>query len=52
MDAALRYSPPAGLCDSCANVRIVVSGKGSRFYLCQLSAVDPQDMYLCGAVAI
>jgi hypothetical protein len=41
MDIPARYTPPAGLCDSCANVRIVVSGKGSRFYLCQLSAVDP-----------
>ncbi|MDB4950984.1 MAG: hypothetical protein JWM27_3633 [Gemmatimonadetes bacterium] len=36
-----RYTPPVGLCESCANVRVVVSGKGSRFYMCRLSAVDP-----------
>lgn len=32
--------PPAGLCESCANVRIVETRKGSRFYLCMLSEVD------------
>jgi hypothetical protein len=31
-----------GLCGVCVNVRIVESGKGSRFYLCKLSAVDPR----------
>lgn len=30
-----------GLCESCAHARIVVSGKGSTFYLCELAAVDP-----------
>jgi hypothetical protein len=34
--------PPAGLCESCANVRIVETRKGSRFYLCTLSEVDPR----------
>lgn len=33
---------PAGLCASCRNVRIVDTRKGSRFYLCQLSEVDPR----------
>ena len=36
------YAPPAGLCESCANVRIVDTRKGSRFYMCQLSEVDPR----------
>lgn len=36
------YAPPAGLCESCANVRIVDTRKGSRFFLCQLSDVDPR----------
>jgi hypothetical protein len=35
------YITPVGLCESCANVRIVTSGKGSRFFMCRLSAVDP-----------
>ena len=33
-------APTAGLCESCANVRIVETRKGSRFYLCTLSEVD------------
>lgn len=36
------YAPPAGLCESCANVRAVDTRKGSRFYMCQLSEVDPR----------
>lgn len=36
------YAPPAGLCETCANVRIVDTRKGSRFYMCQLSEVDPR----------
>ena len=35
-------APPAGLCETCANVRIVETRKGSRFYLCTLSDVDPR----------
>lgn len=31
-----------GLCGRCANARIVVSGRGSRFWLCALSGVDPR----------
>ena len=36
------YAPPAGLCESCANVRVVDTRKGSRFFMCQLSDVDPR----------
>ena len=36
------YAPPAGLCESCANVRIVDTRKGSRFFMCQLSEIDPR----------
>ena len=34
--------PPAGLCERCANVKIVETRKGSRFYLCTLSELDPR----------
>lgn len=34
-------APPVGLCESCLSHRIVETRTGSRFYLCQLSAVDP-----------
>ena len=33
---------PAGLCERCAHVQIVSSSKGSRFYLCRMSAIDPR----------
>jgi hypothetical protein len=29
------------LCETCARVREVVTPKGSRFLLCQLSRIDP-----------
>ncbi len=32
---------PVGLCASCTHVRIIENRRGSRFYLCELSAVDP-----------
>lgn len=32
----------AGLCASCQHAREVVSGKGSRFVLCELSRTDPR----------
>jgi hypothetical protein len=32
--------PQAGLCASCRHAREVVSGKGSRFVLCELSRTD------------
>jgi hypothetical protein len=31
-----------GLCETCRNVRIVETKRGSRFYLCELSEVDPR----------
>lgn len=31
-----------GLCADCRNVRIIESRRGSRFYLCRLSEVDPR----------
>ena len=36
------YAPPAGLCESCANVRTVDTRRGSRFYMCQLAEIDPR----------
>ena len=33
-------APPAGLCPDCANVQVITSDRGSRFYLCRLSATD------------
>lgn len=40
MDATAPYAPPPGLCETCRNVKIVDTRKGSRFYLCTLSDVD------------
>ena len=31
-----------GLCAGCRHVRVVESQRGSRFYLCELSRVDPR----------
>jgi hypothetical protein len=31
----------AGLCERCMHVQVVVSARGSRFYLCRLSQTDP-----------
>jgi hypothetical protein len=36
------FAPPVGLCDGCRNVKVVETRKGSRFYLCTLSEVDPR----------
>jgi len=33
---------PAGLCETCQHSRIIVSDRGSVFYLCQLSFSDPR----------
>lgn len=33
---------PAGLCHRCAHTRLIVSDRGSRFYLCALSESDPR----------
>jgi hypothetical protein len=32
----------AGLCARCAHVQVITSARGSTFYLCRLSAVDPR----------
>ena len=39
----MSFGPRAaiGLCLTCVNSRVVESRRGSRFYLCALSAVDP-----------
>ena len=34
--------PTPGLCATCEHSRRIVSGKGSVFWLCRLSAVDPR----------
>jgi len=31
-----------GLCQTCCNVRVVNSGRGSTFYLCRLAERDPR----------
>jgi len=31
----------AGLCAVCVHARRIASDRGARFYLCELSAVDP-----------
>ena len=38
---ALRSGLSPGLCGSCVHARVITSGHGSVFSLCQLSAVDP-----------
>ena len=35
-------APHAGLCETCGNVRVIDTRKGSRFFLCQLSETDPR----------
>ena len=34
--------PGAGLCASCVHARLVISGRGSRFVLCERSRTDPR----------
>ncbi|HVL67752.1 MAG TPA: hypothetical protein VM364_10850 [Vicinamibacterales bacterium] len=34
--------PSGGLCPRCANVQVITSDRGSRFYRCRLSASDPR----------
>jgi hypothetical protein len=57
MDDSRRPGQPegSGLCPRCANVKMITSSKGSRFYLCQLSSTDarfpkypPQPVVACG----
>ena len=37
-----RESENAGLCESCVHTQVVTSARGSNFYLCRLSFVDPR----------
>lgn len=32
----------AGLCATCSHVQMVMSSKGSTFYMCRLSETDPR----------
>jgi hypothetical protein len=32
----------AGLCSGCAHVQVITTDRGSQFYLCLLSRVDPR----------
>ena len=38
---AATSGPSPGLCGSCRHARVITSGRGSVFSLCQLSSVDP-----------
>lgn len=40
MSDAAPMSPPPGLCESCRHSRIIISGKGSRFFYCALAETD------------
>jgi hypothetical protein len=42
MNDTRRCEQDAGLCNRCQHVQIVTSHRGSRFYLCRLSATDPR----------
>jgi hypothetical protein len=42
VDKSRRLKEYAGLCASCAHVRIVESSRGSVFALCDLSLTDPR----------
>jgi len=35
-----KISGRAGLCDECRYMRLIESDRGSRFYMCELSASD------------
>ena len=34
--------PPAGLCDSCRHQKIIRSGRGSEFSMCERSKTQPE----------
>ena len=42
MNDSHRGGQDAGLCARCLNVKVVETPRGSRFYLCRLSAADPR----------
>jgi hypothetical protein len=37
-----QFDARAGLCSICAHGQVVRSGKGSTFWLCELSRIDPR----------
>lgn len=39
-DATSPSTPPPGLCSRCRHARLVTSGRGSQFILCELSRSD------------
>jgi hypothetical protein len=41
MNDSRRDGQDAGLCAGCAHALVIRNDRGSRFYLCQLSATDP-----------
>jgi hypothetical protein len=38
----MKSTPPVGLCTRCLHARRIQSDRGSVFYLCELSKVDPR----------
>lgn len=54
-----RLDPRVGLCSVCEHGRVVVSGKGSRFWMCELSLTDagyrkypPTPVRECGGFVV
>ena len=41
-ELSYQEDPSVGLCASCTHMRRVVSDRGSVFYLCELSKIDPR----------
>jgi hypothetical protein len=35
-------APPPGLCGACQHARVITTGRGGRFWLCQRSTTDPR----------
>jgi hypothetical protein len=42
MNDSRRSGQDVGLCARCTHAKVIQSDRGSRFYLCRLSAVDPR----------
>jgi hypothetical protein len=42
MNDSGRSGQDAGLCARCEHAHTIVNDRGSRFYLCRLSATDPR----------
>jgi hypothetical protein len=37
-----QHQVAVGLCSRCTHVQVIENDRGSRFYLCRLSATDPR----------